>query len=170
MDLSGQHTEEDEDEHPLESVGNGEEIGCEGSLVENVQHAKCPGGAQDEQKGKGTTSTGPYVLVMANLRLLHSSVSVHFVNDHSKSQEIDQDNQTRWPNETPNKVIFCAQPTHFIGTIILGAKCSRNGHHHCRASISKDVKVAMQESFVVDDTDHYQIQMDPLNAHPGKRR
>lgn len=57
--LSGQHTEEDEDEHPLESVGNGEEIGCEGSLVENVQHAKCPGGAQDEQKGKGTTSTGP---------------------------------------------------------------------------------------------------------------
>lgn len=59
---------------------------------------------------------------------------------------------------------------HFIGTIILGAKCSRNGHHHCRASISKDVKVAMQESFVVDDTDHYQIQMDPLNAHPGKRR
>lgn len=34
--LSGQHAEEDEDEHPLEGVGDGEQIGSEGGLIEDV--------------------------------------------------------------------------------------------------------------------------------------
>lgn len=57
--LSGQDAEEDEDEHPLEGVGDGEQIGSEGGLVEDVQHSKGPGGSQHEQQGHGTTGTGP---------------------------------------------------------------------------------------------------------------
>lgn len=37
--LSGQDTEEDEDEHPLEGVGDGEQIRSEGGLMEDVQHS-----------------------------------------------------------------------------------------------------------------------------------
>lgn len=39
LDLSGQDTEEDEDEHPLEGVGDGEQIRSEGGLMEDVQHS-----------------------------------------------------------------------------------------------------------------------------------
>lgn len=57
---------------------------------------------------------------------------------------------------------------HFIGAIILGAQCCRDGHHHSRAPVAEDVKVAVQEAFVVDDANHDQVQMDALDAHPGK--
>lgn len=118
LNLSGQHTEEDKDEHALESVSDGEQIGGEGGLVEDVQHSKGPGGSQHEQQGQGTTGTGPDVFIVADFRLFHSSMPVHFVDDYSKSQEINQNDQTRRPNETPDEVVFCAQPTHFIGAII----------------------------------------------------
>lgn len=57
--LSGQDAEEDEDEHALEGVGDGEQIGGEGGLVEDVQHSKGPGGSQHEQQGYGTAGAGP---------------------------------------------------------------------------------------------------------------
>lgn len=57
--LSGQHTEEDENEHPLEGVGDGEQIGSEGCLIENVQDSKRPGGTEHKQQSQGTTGTGP---------------------------------------------------------------------------------------------------------------
>ena len=57
--LSGQDTEEDEDEHALEGVGDGEQIGSEGGLIEDVQHSKGPGGSQHEQQSQGTTGAGP---------------------------------------------------------------------------------------------------------------
>lgn len=57
--LSGQDAQEDEDEHPLEGVGDGEQIGSEGGLIEDVEHSKGPGGSQHEQQGHGTTGTGP---------------------------------------------------------------------------------------------------------------
>lgn len=57
--LSGQDTEEDEDEHPLEGVGDGEQIGSQGGLVEDVQHSEGPGGSQHEQQSHGTAGTGP---------------------------------------------------------------------------------------------------------------
>lgn len=47
--LSGQHAEEDEYEHSLEGVGDGEQISRQGRLVENVQNSKGPGGAEHEQ-------------------------------------------------------------------------------------------------------------------------
>lgn len=59
---------------------------------------------------------------------------------------------------------------HFIGAIILIAERCRDGHHHCRAPVAEDVKVAVQEAFVVDDANHYQVQMDALDTHPGEGR
>lgn len=57
--LSGQDAEEDEDEHALEGIGDGEQIGSEGGLIEDMQHSKGPGGSQHEQQSHGTTGTGP---------------------------------------------------------------------------------------------------------------
>ena len=57
--LSGQHAEEDEDEHALEGVGEGEQVGSEGGLVEDVQHSEGPGGPQHEQQGQGSAGTRP---------------------------------------------------------------------------------------------------------------
>lgn len=57
--LSGEDAKEDEDEHPLEGVGDGEQIGREGGLVEDVQHSEGPGGSQHEQQGHGAAGTGP---------------------------------------------------------------------------------------------------------------
>jgi len=51
--LSGQDAEEDEDEHALEGVGDGEQVGGEGGLVEDVDHAERPGGPQHEQQRQG---------------------------------------------------------------------------------------------------------------------
>ena len=44
---------------------------------------------------------------------------------------------------------------HFISAIVLGAQCCWDGHHHRRASVAEDVKITMQEAFVVDDANHY---------------
>lgn len=57
--LSGQDAEEDEDEHALEGIGDGEQIGSEGGLIEDMQHSKGPGGSQHEQQSHGTAGTGP---------------------------------------------------------------------------------------------------------------
>lgn len=57
----------------------------------------------------------------------------------------------------------------FISAVVLGAKRCWDGHHHRRASVAKHVEIAVQKAFVVDDADDYQIQMDALDAHPGKR-
>lgn len=57
--LSGQDAEEDEDEHPLEGVGDGEKIGSQGGLIEDVQHSEGPGGSQHKQQSQGTAGTGP---------------------------------------------------------------------------------------------------------------
>lgn len=121
MNLSGQHTEENENEHPLEGVGDGEQIGSEGCLIENVQDSKSPGGTEHKQQSQGTTGTGPDVFIVTDFRLFHSCMTVYLVDDYSKSQEIDQDDQTCRSNEAPYEVVFCAEPTHFISAIILGA-------------------------------------------------
>lgn len=57
--LSGQDAQEDEDEHALEGVGDGEEIGSEGGFVEDVQHAEGPGRSQHEEQGQSTAGTRP---------------------------------------------------------------------------------------------------------------
>lgn len=57
--LSGQHAEEDEEEHPLKGVADGEQVGSQGGLVEDVQHPKGPGDSQHEEQGHGTTGAGP---------------------------------------------------------------------------------------------------------------
>ena len=57
--LSGQDAEEDEDEHALEGVGDGEQVGGQGGLVEDMEQAKRPGGPQHEQQGQGPAGTGP---------------------------------------------------------------------------------------------------------------
>lgn len=154
LNLSGQDAEEDEDEHPLEGIGDGEQVGSEGGLIEDVQHSQGPGGSQHEEQSQGTAGAGPDVFIVADFRLFHSSVPVHFVDDYSKSQEINQNDQTRRTDETPNEVVFCAQPTRLISAIILGAECCWDGHHHRRASVAKDIKVTVQEAFVVDYANH----------------
>lgn len=88
LNLSGQDTEEDEDEHPLEGVGDGEEVGGEGGLVKDVEHAERPGGSENEQQGESPASTGPDVFIVAYIRLFHRSVSEHFVDNYYESQEI----------------------------------------------------------------------------------
>lgn len=123
LDLSGQDTEEDEDEHPLESIGDGEQISSEGGLIEDVQHSESPGGPQHKQQSQCTAGTRPDVFIVADFRLFHSSVPVHFVDNYDESQEINQNDQTCWPDETPNEVVLCAQPTHFICAVILGPEC-----------------------------------------------
>ena len=57
--LSWQDAEEDEDEHALEGVGDGEQVGGEGGLVEDVEQAERPGGPQHEEEGQGPAGTGP---------------------------------------------------------------------------------------------------------------
>lgn len=57
--LSRQHAEEDEDEHALEGVGDGEQVGSEGGLVKDVQHSKGPGGSQHKQQRHGTAGARP---------------------------------------------------------------------------------------------------------------
>lgn len=47
--LSGEHAEEDEDEHSLKGVCDREQIGGERRLVENMQHSEGPGGAEHKQ-------------------------------------------------------------------------------------------------------------------------
>ena len=65
--LSGQHTEEDEDEHSLKGVCEGEQVGSEGRLMENVQHSKGPCGAEHKQQSHGTAGAGPGVCVLGNI-------------------------------------------------------------------------------------------------------
>lgn len=57
--LSGQHAEEDEDEHALEGVADGEQVGGEGGLMEDVQHSQGPGGSQHEEQGHSTAGARP---------------------------------------------------------------------------------------------------------------
>lgn len=57
--LSGQHAEEDEEEHALKGVADGEQVGSQGGLVEDVQHPEGPGDSQHEEQGHGTTGAGP---------------------------------------------------------------------------------------------------------------
>lgn len=108
LDLSGQHTKEDEDKHPLKSVTEGEQISGECGLMEDVQHSERPSGTEDKKQGQSTASTRSDVFIVADFRLFHSSVLVHFVHDYSKGQEINQNDETRRSNETPNEVVFCA--------------------------------------------------------------
>lgn len=59
LHLSGQHTEEDKDEHPLEGVGDGEQVRSEGGLVQDVQDPEGPGGPEHEEQSEGPAGTGP---------------------------------------------------------------------------------------------------------------
>lgn len=112
--LSGQNAEEDEDEHALEGVSDGEQIGSQGGFIKDVQDPEGPRGPQHKQQGHGPTGARPEgghahvkpardrkqglqlsvvnvpdVFIVADLRLLHCSVSVDFVHDDDKSQEVN---------------------------------------------------------------------------------
>lgn len=59
MYLLLQHAVEDEDEHPLQGVEDGEEVSHDHRALVDVHEAEGPGQAQQAQQGDGTDHPGP---------------------------------------------------------------------------------------------------------------
>jgi len=57
--LSGQHTKKDEDEHPLKSIEDCKQIGCNHGALDDVEDPKDPSSPKEEQESESTSGTGP---------------------------------------------------------------------------------------------------------------
>lgn len=58
--------------------------------MHNMENAKDPGGAKEEEEGKSSSGTRPYVLIATNFWFQPRSVTKNFVYDNSKCQEINK--------------------------------------------------------------------------------
>ena len=108
--LTVEQTVNEEDESPLQTVDNGEQVchdACQGANLENAQH---PGAAQDENLGNGLEGQQPRVLEFRDFWADTAELLPQNPQCPGKEDRVYRDDHADRPQETPDKPRLCIQP------------------------------------------------------------